>query len=54
MGVIGWPPETVRRARLADLADAMEGYRGAGDGISAAFLTQMMQKFPDRHKDNDT
>ena len=52
MGVLGWPPPVVRAAALDELADARRAWQerqgpAQPPPVSAAFLRDMMRRFPD-------
>lgn len=55
MGVLGWTPDTLRcGASLQDLAEAYgawRDYHGAAppDVPAAAFMHEMLTRFPDKH-----
>ena len=55
LGVLAWPPETLMRARLEDLKDALDGYAEAHGllrhPVSKAFLEQMIRQFPDKERE---
>ncbi|MBI1215688.1 MAG: hypothetical protein GC185_07710 [Alphaproteobacteria bacterium] len=50
LGVMRWPPDTLRRAALSDLYAARAGYlrRFNPQGrVTRRFLDEMLKKFPD-------
>lgn len=56
MGVLGWTPDTLRRgASLQDLAEAYGAWRrhhaaAPPDVPAAAFMQDMLARFPDKHQ----
>lgn len=55
MGVVGWPPEVVRRAALQDLCATLTAHadyhgRRVRPAVDADFMRWMMAQYPDKGK----